>query len=128
MSRCLSELGVEHVVLERGQLAQRWRSHSWDSLHLLTPNWMTRLPGFQYDGDDRDGFMSIPELIALFERYAAVSHAPVVTDTMVRLVERSGHGFRVVTNNGVWWAPAVVVATGYSDVSAVPVASRAMAP
>ena len=70
MSRCLSELGIEHVVFERGKVAQRWRSHSWDSLHLLTPNWMTRLPGFQYDGHDRDGFMSVPELIAFFERYA----------------------------------------------------------
>jgi putative flavoprotein involved in K+ transport len=71
MSRCLSGLGIEHVVLERGKLAQRWRSHSWDSLHLLTPNWMTRLPGFRYDGNDPDGFMSVPELIAFFERYAS---------------------------------------------------------
>ena len=77
MSRCLSELGIEHVVLERGKLAQRWRSQSWDSLRLLTPNWMTRLPGFQYDGDDRDGFMSVPELIAFLERYAVSSAAPV---------------------------------------------------
>ena len=46
MSYCLSELGVEHVVLERGRIAEGWRSHSWDSLRLLTPNWMTRLPGF----------------------------------------------------------------------------------
>ena len=80
MSRCLSELGIEHVVLERGKLAQRWRSQSWDSLHLLTPNWMTRLPGFQYDGHDRDGFMSVPELIAFLERYAASSSAPVLTE------------------------------------------------
>lgn len=128
MSRCLSDLGIDHVVLERGKVAQRWRSHSWDSLRLLTPNWMTRLPGFQYEGDDRDGFMSIPELIAFFERYAAVSDAPVVTDTTVRQVERSGTGFRVVTNNGVWWAPSVVVATGYSDVAAVPRASSGLTP
>jgi putative flavoprotein involved in K+ transport len=128
MSRCLSDLGIDHVVLERGKVAQRWRSHSWDSLRLLTPNWMTRLPGFQYDGDDRDGFMTVPELVAFFERYAAISHAPLVTDTTVRRVDRSGHGFRVVTNNGVWWAPSVVVATGYSDVAAVPRASRGLTP
>src|SRR5215207_7848013 len=108
MSRCLSELGIEHVVLERGKLAQRWRSHSWDSLRLLTPNWMTRLPGFQYDGPDRDGFMSIPELIAFFERYAASSKAPVLTDTTVHSVDRSGNGFRVATDRGVWSACSVV--------------------
>jgi putative flavoprotein involved in K+ transport len=127
MSRCLSELGIDHVVLERGKLAQRWRSQSWDSLRLLTPNWMTRLPGFQYDGYDRDGFMSIPELIAFFEGYAAASKAPVLTDTAVHSVGRSGNGFRVVTNRGVWSAPSVVVATGYCDLPAVPAASRGLA-
>jgi putative flavoprotein involved in K+ transport len=128
MSHCLSELGLEHVVLERGKVAQRWRSQSWDSLRLLTPNWMTRLPGFQYDGHDRDGFMSVPELVALLERYAVSSRAPVVTETAVQGVERSGNGFRVVTNRGVWSASSVVVATGYCDLPAVPAASRGVAP
>src|SRR4030095_556839 len=88
MSHCLSELGIEHVLLERGGLAQRWRNQSWDSLRLLTPNWMTRLPGFRYDGNDPDGFMSAPELIAFFERYAASSATPIVTATAVQRVER----------------------------------------
>jgi putative flavoprotein involved in K+ transport len=128
MSRCLSDVGIEHVVLERGKLAQRWRSQSWDSLRLLTPNWMTRLPGFHYDGDDPDNFMSVPDVIAFFERYAALSKAPVLTDTAVQRVERSGNGLRVVTDRGVWWGSSVVVATGYSDLPAVPAASRGVPP
>ena len=70
-SRCLSELGREHIVLERGQVAERWRSERWDSLRLLTPNWMTRLPGFSYDGPDPDGFMTAGEAAVIFDRYAA---------------------------------------------------------
>ena len=128
MSHCLSELGIEHVVLERGRLAQRWRSQSWDSLRLLTPNWMTRLPGFRYDGNDPDGFMAVPELIAFFERYASSSSAPILTDTNVQSVERSGTGFRVLTNRDEWSASSVIVATGYCDLPAVPTASRRMAP
>jgi len=128
MSHCLSELDIEHVVLERGQLAQRWRTQSWDSLRLLTPNWMTRLPGFQYDGSDPDGFMSAPELIAFFERYAASSATPILTDTAVQSVERSMDGFRVVTSRGEWSASSVVVATGYCDLPAIPPASRSVAP
>src|SRR4029450_6474611 len=127
MSRCLSELGIDHVVLERGKVAQRWRSQSWDSLHLLTPNWMTRLPGFQYDGHDRDGFMSVPELIGFLERYAVSSEVPVVADTAVQSVERSGNGFRVVTGRGVWSASPVVVAPGYCDLPAFPATSRGLA-
>jgi len=122
MSHCLSALGVEHVVIERGQVAERWRTQSWDSLGLLTPNWMTRLPGFQYEGSDPDGFMSIPDLIALFDRYAARSRAPVIPNTSVVAVEPVERRFRVVTDRGTWLADSVVIATGYSDLPAVPAA------
>ena len=128
MSHCLSELDIEHAVIERGRLAERWRSQSWDSLRLLTPNWMTRLPGFRYDGDEPDGFMAIPELIALFERYAASSRTPLFPETTVLSVKRHDDGFRVVTDRGVWLADSVVVATGYSDLPAVPDVSRGLAP
>jgi len=55
MSHCLARHGVDHVLLERGRVAERWRSERWDSLRLLTPNWMSRLPGFAYRGDDPEG-------------------------------------------------------------------------
>lgn len=60
MSRCLSARGIAHIVLERGRIGERWRSERWESLRLLTPNWMTRLPGGGYDGPDPDGFMTMP--------------------------------------------------------------------
>jgi putative flavoprotein involved in K+ transport len=126
MSRCLSELGIEHVVLERGKVAERWRTEAWDSLHLLSPNWMTRLPGFQYDGRDPDGFMSAADFTALLDHYAVSSKAPVLTDTAVQKVERSGAGFHVETTKGAFRSSAVVVATGYCDVPFVPNDSRAL--
>ena len=128
MSHCLSRVGIDHVVLERGSVAQRWRSQSWDSLRLLTPNWMTRLPGLQYDGCDPDDFMSVPDLVALLERYAVSSSAPVLTDTEVQRVARSGDVFRVDTDRGSWSAGSVVMATGYCDLPTVPAASRGLAP
>ena len=56
-SRCLTDRGRDHVVLERGRIGQRWRSDTWDSLHLLTPNWMNTLPGEAYRGPDPNGFI-----------------------------------------------------------------------
>jgi putative flavoprotein involved in K+ transport len=128
MSRCLSELNIEHVVLERGLVGQRWRQDGWDSLRLLTPNWMTRLPGLQYRGEDPDGFMTVPELIRLLDDYASSSRVAVIPDTTVRRVEVSGDGFRVATNRGLWCATSVVMATGYCDRPAIPAVSRALAP
>ena len=41
MSHRLSRASIDHVVLERGEVANSWRTERWDSLRLLTPNWMT---------------------------------------------------------------------------------------
>jgi putative flavoprotein involved in K+ transport len=45
MSYYLGQLGREHIVLERGRVAERWRTERWDSLAFQFPNWMMRLPG-----------------------------------------------------------------------------------
>ena len=70
-------------MLERGEVANTWKTERWDSLRLLTPNWQSRLPGFTYDGDDPDGFMTMPEVIAFIERYAGFRRRPVQTGTTV---------------------------------------------
>ena len=128
MSRCLSDRSVDHVVLERGRVAERWRSERWDSLRLLTPNWQTRLPGFRYEGPDPDAYMSMPELITFLENYAASFSAPVETATTVLAVEGAGPHFRVRTNRGTWLAHNVVIATGYSDLPYVPPLARQLSP
>ena len=120
MSRCLAESGVDHVVLERGRVAERWRSERWDSLRLLTPNWQTRLPGFRYRGPDPDGYMQMGEVVDFLERYARSFAAPVEEGTTVLAVEPADGGYRVATDRGDWTAPSVVVATGHCDTPVVP--------
>ena len=82
-SRCLTERGIDHVVLERGEVANSWRRERWDSLRLLTPNWQSRLPGFYYGGADPDGFMTMREVIDFIERFAVAAAAPIRTHTEV---------------------------------------------
>ncbi len=112
MSHCLSARGIAHVVLERGRVGESWRSERWDSLRLLTPNWMSRLPGHGYSGPDPDGFMARDEVIAMLDDYARRSRAPVVGRAPVRALAAAGDGYRVETEAGGWLARAVVVATG----------------
>jgi putative flavoprotein involved in K+ transport len=128
MSRCLLDRRIEHVVLERGRVAERWRSERWDSLRLLTPNWQTRLPGFRYEGAHPDGYMGMAELVAFFERYAASFDAPLETGTTVLALEQDGARLRVRTDRGDWRARHVVIATGYSDVPDVPALASAVSP
>jgi putative flavoprotein involved in K+ transport len=125
-SACLSRRDIEHVVLDRGRVAERWRSERWDSLRLLTPRWQSRLPGHAYQGPSPDGFMSMPEVIELFERYAIASRAPVQPHTRVLSLQRFGAGYRARTDRGDLFAKEVVVATGYCDRPAVPQAAAAL--
>jgi putative flavoprotein involved in K+ transport len=121
VSRVLSRRAVDHIVLERGEVANTWKTERWDSLRLLTPNWLTRLPGLAYDGDDPDGFMSVPEVVAFIERYAALGDAPVRTGTTVTSVApAAGGGYDVRTDAGSWHAAAVVVASGAFNLARVP--------
>ena len=126
VSRVLAERAVEHVVLERGEIANTWKSERWDSLRLLTPNWQTRLPGYAYGGDDPDGFMAVAELIEVIERYAAAggSGAPIHTHTEVTSVSTDGDGYRVETTAGTWDATAVVLASGAFNRARVPAVGR----
>ena len=112
MSHCLTQRRIEHVVLERGRIAERWRSERWDSLRLLTPNWMTRLPGWSYGGDDPDGYMTAPEFVRYLADYAGSSDAPIKAGTTVLSVRSTPFGYRVETNWFGWETRDVVIATG----------------
>src|SRR5579862_9136499 len=102
MSYRLTERSIDHVVLERGEVANTWRTERWDSMRLLTPNVHTRLPGM-VDGDaDPDAFMSMPEVVKLIDHYAAWIGAPVQTGTTVTGVTATDDGYAVATDRGVW--------------------------
>jgi putative flavoprotein involved in K+ transport len=116
VSRLLSAAGRDHVVLERGRIGERWRSERWDSLRLQTPNWMTRLPGWRYDGPDPDGYLSAGALAQFLDRYAASFDAPVLESANVKQVcvamRTSGHRYVVVSDRGTWRTRHLVIATG----------------
>ena len=124
MSRCLAARSIDHVVLERGEVANSWRTQRWDSLRLLTPNWMTRLPGYAYRGADPDGYLSARQVTAMLADYANASAAPVLTGTTVTSVRAAGGGYVVRTDQGTWRAPTVVLACGAATVPAVPALAR----
>jgi putative flavoprotein involved in K+ transport len=120
MSRCLADHSIDHVVLERGEVANSWQTERWDSLRLLTPNWMSRLPGYGYEGDDPDGYRTMPQTIAFIRRYAEVIAAPVQTRVTATSVRRNDAGYRVVTNQGDWQCRVVVLATGACNLPSIP--------
>src|SRR6516162_7406827 len=126
MSRRLTERSIDHVVLERGEVANSWRTQRWPSLRLLTPNWQTRLPGHHYTGDDPDGFMPVADVVATITGYARQVSAPVCTATAVHSVRTTHQGFQIRANDDLLCARTVVLATGACNVPAIPAAAGAV--
>jgi putative flavoprotein involved in K+ transport len=119
-SHFLNERSIDHVVLERGEVANSWRRERWDSLRLLTPSWLSRLPGLGYDGQDPDGYMTMDETAEFIERFAKISDAPVRTSTNVVSVRRAGDGYEVLSGGGEIRCRALVIASGACNLPAVP--------
>jgi putative flavoprotein involved in K+ transport len=128
MSRRLTERSIDHVVLERGEVANSWRTQRWPSLRLLTPNWQTRLPGHGYAGDDPDGFMPVGDVVTTLARYARLAGVPVRTGTTVRSVRAAAQGFEIRTDHDIISARAVVLATGACNLPAIPAIAEAVPP
>lgn len=126
MSWWLAHHAIDHVVLERGRVAESWRAQRWDSLTLLTPNWQSRLPGHAYRGDDPDGYRSMPQTIAFLEDYARLVAAPVRTGTTVTAVRRRDDGYEVATDQGSWRSRAVVLASGAFNLPVIPAVSSSV--
>jgi putative flavoprotein involved in K+ transport len=111
----LTQRGQEYLVLEQAaQAANAWRNDRWDSFTLLTPNWTLKMPGAEYRGADPDGFLPRDQIVDYFEQYINCFHLPVQFNTRVTAVERqaAGQRYRVTTDDAIYDAANVVVATG----------------
>ena len=128
MSRRLTERSIDHIVLERGEVANSWRTQRWPTLRLLTPNWQTRLPGHDYAGDDPNGFMPAADVVATLTRYARLVGAPVRTGVTVHTMRAAPEGFQLQANGDVFRAQAVVLATGACSRPVIPGVADAVPP
>jgi putative flavoprotein involved in K+ transport len=128
MSRVLAEHSLDHVVLERGEVANAWRRERWDSLRLLTPNWLSRLPGHPYGGAEPDGFMSREEVVGFIAEFADRTSAPVRSQTTVTAVTRTEDGYHIATDRGDFRCRSLVLATGANNTPRVPALQAAVPP
>jgi len=122
LSARLTTRNESHVVLERGRVGERWRSERWDSLHVLTPNWVNRLHGAPAHADP-DGFLGRDAFVDYLEQYVSSIGMPVRQHVDVWSVERHLGRFRVRTDSGEWIARRVVVATGDAAIPSRPPAA-----
>jgi putative flavoprotein involved in K+ transport len=128
ISYYLTQQGRDHIVLEKSRVGESWRSGRWDSFTLVSPNWTLQLPGFHYQGDAPDGFLTRDEVVDYLERYVEFFNPPLhlgVRATLVKQV-RDGGKYLVDTTDGSLEANNVVVATGSFQQPKIPAFSKGL--
>lgn len=127
MSHHLRQHSREHIVLERHQVAERWRSERWDSLYFQLPNRWLELPGKAYDGSDPEGFSPKADVLRFLLDYAREIAAPVRTGVeVIALRQNVDESYLVETSEGAIEARHVVIATGPFQHALIPNFSRAI--
>lgn len=128
MSHHLRQLGQEHVMLERGRVAERWREH-WDSLCFQGPNWNVRLPGFALQTDQPDAYATRDDIVRFIESYAGFINAPLRCGVTVNSLRQGPDSKQLVleTSAGRLHAKNVIIATGpfQKPAAPTPIESRA---
>ena len=128
MSKHLSDRSIDHVLIERGEVANSWQTERWDSLRLLTPNWQSRLPGYAYDGDDPDGYMSVTEVVGYLKGYAGASAAPIQRAQRSPACTRWTAVTRSQPTRAPWRCRTLVLASGACNIATVPAVAAGLPP
>jgi putative flavoprotein involved in K+ transport len=119
-SYALKQRGRDHIILEKAdKVAIAWRNR-WDSFTLITPNWMIRLPGAEYEGDEPEGFTARDQVVSYFEDYVKRFDLPIRYGSRVSSIEPNGTGYLVSTDDGDFEASNVVMATGLYQQPRIP--------
>lgn len=139
----LEQMGMDYCVIERGTLLMTWRRERWDSFTLVTPNWMTRLPGMEDAAPRDNAFMTLEEINCLLTAWVDHFKPQVlegVTATALRALTEEAREdaaaaagpydrparFEVETTAGLFKAHDVIVATGQYNQPFIPAASQTL--
>jgi putative flavoprotein involved in K+ transport len=117
----LKQKGIEHTVLERGNIGESWKTQRWDSFALNTPNSVSALPGDENSLENPGAFMSRDEFVDYLQNYASKSELPVQTGVTVTRISKNGNDtYQVETTTGLMTADNVVIASGSQNQPRVP--------
>ena len=115
----LARRHLRFVVLEAGpEPGHTWRSR-WDSLTLFTPAQYAALPGMPFPGSP-DTYPTKELVAGYLNAYAAEFDLPVRLNARVTALIPTAEGFEARTDDGVFRARQVVVATGPFQAPHVP--------
>jgi len=111
---------IDHIILEKDRIVERWRTSRWDSLVANGPAWHDRFPTLEFSELNQDSFASKESVVRYFEKFAKKINAPVYENVNVLEVTKGNNFFLIKTSNGEYEAKNIIVATGAFQVPVIP--------
>jgi len=112
----LKQKNIDHLIIEKGEMLHTWKHERWDSFYLVTPNWMTNLPGLEREIPYNNEYMSKAEILSLLEKYLDHVKPKFIEHTIILEVMEDETRYRIHTSKGTFYTDQLIIATGmYSN-------------
>jgi putative flavoprotein involved in K+ transport len=116
----LKQHNIDYLIIEKKMMLQTWRHERWDSFTLVTPNWMTNLPGVDHLIPYDNEFMTKKEIEHVLLEYMSYVSPNYVEDTLIESVVKEDGYYCLNTDNGKYYAEHIIVASGMFNQPFVP--------
>lgn len=123
-SQHLKKYGIDHIIIEKKEMLQTWKHERWDSFFMVTPNWMTNLPGVDHKLPYNNEYMSKDEIYLWLKTYMEHVNPTYSDHTTIDLLKKLDNRYHISTNKGVFLTDNIIVATGLFNKPFVPEVSN----
>ena len=113
----LKKRNIDHIIVERGEVANTWINERWDNFYLVNPNWAIKIPEFgfgtsQFPSKNPDDFLSKNQTIELIKSYSKFIGSKIFENESVNIIEKHKNKYRLDTSKRMIIADNVVLSTG----------------
>jgi len=113
----LKKRNIDHIIVERGEVANTWINERWDNFYLVNPNWAIKIPEFgfgssQFPSKNPDDFLSKNQTIELIKSYSKFIGSKIFENESVEIIKKYKNKYRLDTSKRMIIADNVVLSTG----------------
>lgn len=120
----LNENNIDYLLIEEKEMLHTWKNERWDSFHLVTPNWMTNLPGVDHLIPYDNNFMSKAEIEHVLQEYLYFVKPNYIEQTVIQSIDKMDDFYCLNTNRGKYYSEHLIVAVGMFNKPFIPKVSH----
>ena len=121
----LTRNNIDHIILEKGEIANTWINERWDSFSLVNPNWAIKIPDFGFGSKffpskNPDGFLNKLETVNYLKSFSEFIGSKIYINEKVNSISKQENIYRIDTTKRTIKSNIVVIASGAFGNSYIP--------